>query len=205
MVYENALRQEKTAGVVISMANVPVIALWNDECLDDEAARILKNPSQDLPLPLNSEAKRQIEALTEAFLQRDDALGLAAPQIGMGKKIIVFRNRDFDVKDWVKDPGNYEVLVNPRITQSRGELATEAEGCLSCPEIRVEIARYPEIKVRAFDAAGRKINRRYTDFLARIVQHEIDHLEGRLIVDYEGAFYCPKNRVSFFKKILDGK
>lgn len=187
------------------MSNENVLTLWNEECLDDEAAKILRNPSQDLPIPLDSAAKAEIRRLVEAFLQRDDALGLAAPQIGMGKKIIVFRNKDFEAKEWAKKPQNYDVLINPRITQTRGELRTDAEGCLSCPEIRVEIARYPEIKVRAHDEAGRKINKRYTDFLARVVQHEIDHLEGRLIVDHGGAFYCPKNRVNFFEKILGEK
>jgi peptide deformylase len=182
-----------------------VLTLWHEESLDNEAARILKNPARELPVPLDDEAKREIRRLITAFLQRDDALGLAAPQIGLGKKIIVFRNKNFEEKEWTKDPRNYDVLVNPRITQTRGELVTEAEGCLSCPEIRVEIGRYPEIKVRAYDVTGRKINKRYNDFLARVVQHEIDHLEGKLIVDHGGAFYCPKNRVGFFEQILGEK
>jgi peptide deformylase len=190
---------------MIFMPNETLLTLWHEECLDDEAVRILKNPSRDLPIPLDDESRQEIKRLIAAFLQRDDALGLAAPQIGMGKKIIVFRNKGFEEKEWVKDPRNYDVLVNPRITQTRGELVTEAEGCLSCPEIRVEVSRYPEIKVRAHDETGRKINKRYTDFLARVVQHEIDHLEGKLIVDHGGAFYCPKNRLSFFEKILGEK
>jgi peptide deformylase len=70
---------------------------------------------------------------------------------------------------------------------------------------RVEINRYPEIKVRALDAEGRKVSRRYLDFPARIVQHEIDHLDGKLIVDYDGAVFVPKKRQGFFEKFFQGK
>lgn len=80
-----------------------------------------------------------------------------------------------------------------------------AEGCLSCPEVRVEIARYPEIKVRGFDQYGQKVNKRYLDYVARIVQHEIDHLEGKLIVDYQGAIYVPKKKLAVFDRLLAAK
>ncbi len=141
--------------------------------------------------------------LIAAFISRDDALGLAAPQIGISKRIVVFRNKGFDDKSTrIKNEEEYEVMINPRITQSRGDLVYTAEGCLSCPEIQVEVGRFPEIKVRAFDINGRKINKRYDDFLARIVQHELDHLDGKLIVDHEGALSYPKARSAFFKKVF---
>ena len=96
------------------------------------------------------------------------------------------------------------MLVNPRITQARGEKVTMAEGCLSCPEIQVEISRFPEIKVRALNAKGEKINKRYLDYVARVIQHEIDHLDGKLIVDYGGNIYYPKNKQDFFEKLFKG-
>jgi len=85
--------------------------------------------------------------------------------------------------------------VNPRITQYRGEVIVLQEGCLSCPEIHVEVPRYAEIKVRAFDQYGQKVSKRYVDYVARIVQHEVDHLEGKLIVDYDGTMYVPRQKV----------
>ena len=184
------------------MPDARVLTLWSGDKIDEEAARILRRPSAELAVPLDEKAKREIESLIEAFLKRDDALGLAAPQIGVSRKIIVFRNKNFEEKEWSKEAADYDILINPRITQVRGEVVSAAEGCLSCPEIRVEVERHTEIKVRALDAGGHKINRRYTDFLARIVQHEIDHLEGRLIIDHEGALYCPKNKASFFESLL---
>jgi peptide deformylase len=99
---------------------------------------------------------------------------------------------------------DFEILVNPRITQTRGEKVIMAEGCLSCPEIQVEVCRFPEIKVCALNAQGEKISKRYIDYAARIIQHEIDHLEGKLIVDYEGCFYFPKDKKSFFEKLFKG-
>jgi len=183
-----------------------VLALWSNDQINEEETRILREPCADLPIPLDSEAKKSVRTLVEAFLERDDASGLAAPQIGISKKIIIFRNRGFS-KDGASDgtwtKKDVDVLINPRITQNRGNQIVLAEGCLSCPDIKVEIARYPEIKVRGFDVHGQKIGKRYLDFVARIAQHEMDHLEGRLIVDYdEGSFFVPKKKRSFFETLF---
>lgn len=183
-----------------------VLTLWSDDQINEEETRILRQPCADLPIPLDAEAKKSIRTLIEAFIERDDASGLAAPQIGISKKIIIFRNRGFS-KDGASDGTwtrkDVEVLINPRITQNRGNQIVIAEGCLSCPDIKVEIARYPEIKVRGFDVHGQKLGKRYLDFVARIVQHEMDHLEGKLIVDYdEGSFFVPKKKRSFFDTLF---
>jgi peptide deformylase len=183
-----------------------VLTLWSNDKINEEETRILRQTCEDLPIPLDAEAKKSVRTLVDAFLERDDASGLAAPQIGISKKIIIFRNRGFS-KDGASDGTwtrkDVEVLINPRITQNRGNQIVLAEGCLSCPDIKVEIARYPEIKVRGFDVHGQKIGKRYLDFVARIVQHEMDHLEGKLIVDYdEGSFFIPKKKRGFFETLF---
>lgn len=183
------------------MSPKQVLTLWSDGAVNDKDSLVLRATSADMPVPFDASAKRDVETLVRAFLDREDALGLAAPQIGIAKKIIVFRNKGFDDKSvWTKE--DYEVLINPRITQGRGELVYMAEGCLSCPEIQVEVGRFPEIKVRAVDAEGKKINKRYVDFLARVVQHEIDHLNGKLILDHGGAVSYPKNKSAFFERLF---
>jgi peptide deformylase len=189
----------------IKMASHKVLTLWNEEQLNDEDARILRAPSRETPVPFDAETKKAIRTLAEAFLERDDAAGLAAPQIGIGRRIFAFRSRRFDEKDPERKKEDCEILVNPRITQRRGEPVVMDEGCLSCPEIRVEISRHPEIKVRGYDSEGRKVSRRYLDFAARVVQHEMDHLDGKLIVDYEGSVFIPKNRQAFFEKFFQEK
>ncbi|MCX7981412.1 MAG: peptide deformylase [Syntrophales bacterium] len=191
------------------MNTVPrVLTLWQDGESNEEDARVLRAVSAEVPLPLQEEDRRDIKLLITAFLERDDAAGLSAPQIGINKRIIIFRNKGFE-KDGTPDgkgtKRDVEVLVNPRITQARGEPVVLAEGCLSCPEVRVEIARYPEIKVRGYDQYGNKVNKRYLDYVARIVQHEIDHLEGKLIVDYQGTIYVPKKKLAVFDRLLTSR
>lgn len=182
-----------------------VLTLWNEEQLNEEETRILRTPCKEAPVPFDAETIKAIRALRGAFLEREDAAGLAAPQIGISRRIIAFRTRNFDDKDPADRKENYEILVNPRITQARGEPVVTDEGCLSCPEIRVEISRYPEIKIRALDAEGRKVSKRYLDFSARVVQHEIDHLDGKLIVDYDGSVFVPKKRQNFFDKFFQSQ
>ncbi len=175
--------------------------LWRDGKMIEEEAALLRKKAADLPVPFDAAAKKDIQTLVEAFLKRDDALGLAAPQIGMSKRIIAFKIKDFDKKGIIGKDG-WEVLINPRITQMRGEPEVMNEGCLSCPDISVEVTRATEIKVKAVDIKGNKINKRYTGFLARIVQHEIDHLDGLLVVDHEGTISYPKEKQAFFDKIF---
>ena len=185
------------------MSTKRVLTLWNDEGENPKDTSVLRKKSVDLPVPLEKESRGIDQTLIDAFMERDDAVGLAAPQIGINKRVIIFRIKGFDEgQKKVKNINDIEVLVNPRINQTRGEKVTGVEGCLSCPDIQVEISRFPEIKVRALDAKGEKINKRYEDYLARVIQHEIDHLEGKLIVDYGGDIYYPKSKQIFFEKLL---
>ena len=184
------------------MSNTKIWTLWKDEKVNDDEVRLLKSPANEVPIPFDEEGKGDIKTLVDAFMEMDDALGLAAPQIGISKRIVVFRKRSLEEKTPVKSEKDYDVLINPRITQSRGEKEKMSEGCLSCPEINIEVERFPEIKVKAYDIHGNKINKRYSGFLARIVQHELDHLEGKLIVDYEGTLYYPKEKQDFFEKLF---
>ena len=187
------------------MSGTRILTMWSDGRTNEDDAQILRKPSVDIPIPIDSNGQRDIKILVNAFLERDDALGLAAPQVGINKRVIVFRNKGFNEKEQIKSENDCDILINPRITQARGEKMSASEGCLSCPEIKAEVSRFPEIKVRACDLNGRKISERYTDFLARIVQHEIDHLEGRLIIDYEGVVYFPRKRQEFFAWLFQEK
>ncbi len=182
-----------------------ILTLWNKEELNEADTRVLRAPCKEVAAPFNEATQKAIRELMESFLAAEDAAGLAAPQIGHGLRIIAFRSRGYDDKESTPKKEDIEILVNPRITQERGELVPAEEGCLSCPDIRVEISRFPEIKVRGLDATGKKVNKRYLDFAARVVQHEMDHLDGKLIVDYDGPVFVPKKRQDFFAKIFEGK
>ncbi len=97
-----------------------VLTLWNNKGVNEKDTSILRKKSVEVPVPLDKESREAIQTLVDSFLGRDDASGLAAPQIGINKRIVVFRNKGFEEKDKIKNPNDFEVLINPRITQARG-------------------------------------------------------------------------------------
>ncbi len=103
-----------------------------------------------------------------------DGIGLAAPQIGQLIRIIV-----------VKPKPNEKtlILINPEIKKSSRKKDVMVEGCLSLPEIEVPVERAIKISGQALDLNGQKIKIKAKGLLARVIQHEVDHLEGVLIVD----------------------
>ena len=103
-----------------------------------------------------------------------DGVGLAAPQVGISKRIAVIDSR--------RSPDEKMVLVNPSIVKRHGEEASE-EGCLSVPDAFGNVKRASRIEVVAQDLSGKKIRFTAEGFLARIIQHEVDHLDGLLFVD----------------------
>jgi peptide deformylase len=101
-------------------------------------------------------------------------LGLAAPQVGIGKRLFVYDLNDGD---------GAKVLVNPEIRESRGEWVFD-EGCLSVPGLSWEIVRPKEIHIVGFDLDGNDVDVEATELLSRLYQHEMDHLDGKLLIDY---------------------
>ena len=184
------------------MAPKRVLTLWNDDGVNEADTSVLRKKSVEMKMPPDREEKSEIKALMDSFTCRDDASGLAGPQIGVNKRIIIFRNKEGGDRKKKMTAEDYDVLVNPRITQARGEKVTAAEGCLSCPDIQIDVERFSEIKVRALNEKGEKISKRYLDWTARVVQHEIDHLNGKLIVDYEGTLYYPKSKQFLIEKLF---
>lgn len=102
-------------------------------------------------------------------------IGLAATQVDVHQRVIVM--------DVSKDRTAPLVLVNPEVLSSEGTALTE-EGCLSVPGIFEDVERAAKIRVRAQDRAGEVFERDYEDVLAVCIQHEMDHLDGKLFVDY---------------------
>jgi peptide deformylase len=104
-------------------------------------------------------------------------VGLAAPQVGLALNLLVL-----NPTGEAAHPGDEQVLVNPVIKAQKGRESGE-EGCLSFPGIYGEVERATQITVAYLDAQGAAQEATFTDFLARIVQHEMDHLRGVLFVD----------------------
>jgi peptide deformylase len=109
-----------------------------------------------------------------ATLRGVAGLGLAAPQVGVQKRLFVYQMDEDD------DP---QVLVNPTISDSRGEWEFE-EGCLSLPGLYFPIVRPKEVHLTGYDLQGHEVSIEADELLARLFQHELDHLEGRLLLEY---------------------
>ena len=104
-----------------------------------------------------------------------EGIGLAAPQVGIRKNLIIFDPSD--------DMSNLTAMVNPKIKAKDGEVFTN-EACLSFPEMRAKIKRSKNIKVKYRDLDGDTITKDFSGLESICIQHEIDHLKGKLIIDY---------------------
>jgi peptide deformylase len=104
-------------------------------------------------------------------------IGLAAPQVGRTERLTVI-----DVSP--REESRPLVLINPEIVVADGGLAKAEEGCLSIPEVYGEVERPAHVIVRALDRSGEPFEIEATELLARCLQHEIDHLHGKLFIDY---------------------
>ena len=109
-----------------------------------------------------------IETMQEAY-----GVGLAANQVGVPLRIVVIQIPEQEVL----------VLVNPVVVETKGE-RTVIEGCLSLPGYQAEVTRAESVRIQARDRNGKLYRKRGTDLLAQAMQHEIDHLNGVLYIDY---------------------
>jgi len=117
--------------------------------------------------------QRLIQDMIET-MYTDDGVGLAAPQVGVSKRIFVASP--------TAKPGEEMVFINLKILESSGT-QIGPEGCLSLPGISGQVQRAKKIKYEAMDKNGKWIAGEASDFLARIIQHELDHLDGKLLID----------------------
>lgn len=115
--------------------------------------------------------EKLLDNLRDTLADSETGVGLAAPQIGISKRAIVI-NYDED----------YYEVVNPEIISQEGQ-DTDTEGCLSLPGIIGEVTRAEKVTVKGLNRQGEEITIKAEGYLARIFQHEIDHLEGVLFVD----------------------
>jgi peptide deformylase len=109
-----------------------------------------------------------------ATMYEAPGLGLAAPQVGIGKRLFVYD---------LHDGAGAKVLVNPIVKESRGEW-TYDEGCLSVPGLSWEIVRPKEIHLVGFDLDGNEVDVEADELMSRLYQHEMDHLDGKMLIDY---------------------
>ncbi len=132
---------------------------------------ILRRRAKEIAV-IDHEIKRLADAMIETMVLAK-GYGLAAPQVGVLKRIITI-----DVAD------DFYALINPEILAKSDETEVWVEGCLSIPGIEAEFARPAKVTVRALDLDGHEVLLERDGLAARVLQHEIDHLNGVLFIDY---------------------
>ncbi|MCF8487518.1 MAG: peptide deformylase [Rhodobacteraceae bacterium] len=129
-----------------------------------------------------SEITQEVHLLAADMLETmydAPGIGLAAPQVGVMRRVLVM--------DCIKDgPPRPMVLINPTVVWSSEDLTTYEEGCLSIPEQYAEVKRPAEVKVQWTSLDGSTQEEQFSGLWATCVQHEIDHLDGKLFIDYLG-------------------
>lgn len=148
---------------------------------------ILTYPEKSL-----AEPSVQVESVDEEIIQltkdmgetmfEAPGVGLAAPQVGVNKRIIVYDAHAAD-PERENAPKEHIALINPEIVDASGSIISEAEGCLSVTDYTADVKRYETVTVKALDIDGNPIEFEASGILAVIMQHEIDHLDGVLFID----------------------
>ncbi len=130
--------------------------------------------------PILRKKARAVHKVTSQFIELAESMenlmkptgaGLAAPQVGISEAFFIY-----DIGEGLR------LVVNPQILERKGS-ASDEEGCLSIPGVWASIDRATEITLSFLDHSGKRRIRKYTDFEARVIQHEFDHLQGTLFVD----------------------
>ena len=132
---------------------------------------ILRKKSEDVKFPLSNEDKNLALEMEKMVRSDKGSAGLAAPQVGFLKRIIVVTDKNRKPK----------ILINPKITFYSPKKTKMNEGCLSIPNQLFEVERAFNVKGEYFNIKGRKILETFVGWEARVLQHEIDHLDGVLI------------------------
>ncbi len=143
---------------------------------------------------ITPEVKQIIADMTESSLDWEQkhpyelSAAMAAPQLGVNQRIIIVRD-DLDNKD----VNTFTALINPEVIRTEGKTVKDYEGCLSVPEIYGMVARPDKVKIKATLEDGTEVRLKAAGYLARTLQHEIDHLNGILFIDHirddDNAFY----------------
>ena len=130
-----------------------------------------------LPVAQVNDTIRALASRMFELMREHKGVGLAAPQVGQNIRLFVMNHTG--------EPGDDRVYINPVLTDADGDEEAE-EGCLSLPNIHVNVVRAKRLRMQALDLDGKSIDQAGEDFVARVWQHEFDHLNGTLLTDRMG-------------------
>jgi peptide deformylase len=137
--------------------------------------KVLRSPTRHITFPLSKDIRRLIRDMMDT-VKKADGIGLAAPQVGRDLNLAVVYLEHAGIPPFV--------LINPVITSSSKQVAEIEEGCLSMPGVFGMVKRPKKVTVKAQDLEGKEITLTDDGWIARVMQHEIDHLNATLIIDH---------------------
>jgi peptide deformylase len=147
------------------------IIMYGDPVLRQKAKEIEKG----------TDVKQLVEDMYET-MHNANGIGLAAPQIGKSIRLFVVDGTILDDEPNMVD--FKKVFINPTLLEEKGSPWEYEEGCLSIPNIREKISRLEKVRIRYYDADWNLVEEQYDGLKARVIQHEYDHIEGKMFVDY---------------------
>lgn len=131
---------------------------------------------------VDSDIRKFLDDMVET-MYHDKGVGLAAVQVGILKRLLVVDLQENDESE--RSEGFYPLFIaNPQLIEKSKELVIADEGCLSLPEQKIEVARSESIKIKYLDYNNNIQELAANGWLARVIQHEMDHLDGKLLIDY---------------------
>ena len=182
------------------MAIRQILTVWSEDGINKENINFLKQTTKKVFLPTSANIDAIIDDLISTY-QDIPCAGIAANQIGFDKRIFIgikepnqnLNEHELEEKerDYLKNPDlkneyhdNYEIYINPQIDSfDQSSIQEEVEGCLSFPGLSMKIQRYDKIRVRYYNRSGKCIKRSMKGFMSKLFQHELDHLNGKLMVE----------------------
>ena len=196
--------------------NEDLVKIWDGKELIEENIQFLKKPTKKVIFPLSDYIQDIIQDLIDTY-KATPCSGIAANQIGYDRSIFIgmeIDDRPEDNKDdsqnldeVERDPDNYDIYINPQIDKiDKASIQTGDEGCLSIPNLTLEITRYDKIKVRYYNIKGKVVKKPLNKFISRLYQHELDHLDGLLMIEdkdrIKDGFINEQIPIELFQKLL---
>lgn len=149
---------------------------------------VLREKAQPVDLETEEGKEERLQQIKELFrnmyetMKHADGVGIAAPQVGVSKRMLIVDGSDL-AEDMPELKGFKRYMINPVVTMESTETAEYSEGCLSVPDIHADVTRPKTIEVEYYNENFEKVKETFTGFGCRMVEHEMDHLEGHTFVD----------------------
>ena len=194
-----------------------LVKVWDENVLIENNIQFLKQPAKKVNFPLSDYVKSIIQDLIDTY-KCTPCAGIAANQIGYDQSLFIGMKYDDrpddnnddsqDLDDVERNPDNYDIYINPQIDKFDIEsIQVGDEGCLSIPNLTLEIERYDKIKIRYYNLDGKAVRKPLSQFISRLYQHELDHLNGKLMIEdkakIKDAFINDQISKDLFYKLLN--